>query len=414
MTGFGLFAAGISALRSHTEAFSGISQDIANLTTNGYKATDTQFAEMVHSGKGSIFEQFSGASSNTRNLVEHQGTVLRTNRNLDVAIVGTGFLVTNTQQDLGGATQFTRAGSLNRALVGAPGAEQTFLNDQNGNFVLGWPSNGAGGFNVGTDVSSLQPIRIDAGAAASTATATSTAALAANLPAGSVTGANFDLSVGVFDDLGNTHTVVFDWTKNAALDTWDLAVTTADGAVTAGSPTAMTFDASGNITAPANLAVGITWTNPAAAAASNIAVDFSLMTQFGGSFTPNVVTANGNTAGTLADISFNDAGEVIGLFSNGLTEGIAKLPIALVRSENQLNTEQGTNFTLSPESGAVRLVEADLSAFAFFAPSGLEESTVDLAGEFSDMIITQRAYSSAAQTIRVVDEMAQVATRLKA
>ena len=46
-------------------------------------------------------------------------------------------------------------------------------------------------------------------------------------------------------------------------------------------------------------------------------------------------------------------------------------------------------------------------------PNGLEESTVDLAGEFSDMVIAQRAYSSAAQTVRVVDEMTQVATRLK-
>jgi flagellar hook protein FlgE len=414
MTGFGLFAAGISALRSHSEAFSGISQDVANLTTTGYKATDTQFAEMVHAGTGSIFEQFSGASSTTRNLVEHQGTVQRTNRDLDIAIIGTGFLVTNSLQDLTGSTQFTRAGSLNRTIVGASGAEQAFLTDQSGNFVLGWPSDGAGGFSISTDVSGLQPVRIDAGAAASVANATSTATLGTNLPAGSATGTNFDISLGVFDDLGNTHTVVFDWTKSAALDTWDLAVSTPDGAVTSGSPGTMTFDASGNIVAPASLAVGITWTNPAAAAASNIAVDFSRMTQFGGAFAPTVVSANGNTAGSLVDISFDASGEVVGLFSNGLTEGIAKLPIALVRAENQLTTEQGTNFSLNPNSGAVRLVEADLSAFAFFSPAGLEDSTVDLAKEFSDMIIAQRAYSSAAQTVRVVDEMAQVATRLKA
>ncbi len=414
MTGFGLFASGISALRSHTEAFSGISQDIANLTTNGYKATDTQFADMVHKGTGSIFEQFSGTSSRTRNLVEHQGSILGTGRSLDIALVGTGFLVTNTLQDLTGENQLTRAGSLDRLIVGAAGAEQAFLGDQNGNFVLGWPSDGAGGFSVSTDIGGLQPIRVDAGASASAAVASTTAILTANLPAGSATSTNFDLSLGVFDDLGNPHAVVVDFTKNAAPNTWDVTVATVDGTVTAGTPSTMTFDASGNIVAPTNLAVGITWTNPAAAAASNIAVDFSGMTQFGGGFSPGVVSANGNTAGTLVDFTFNAAGEVIGEFSNGLTSGIAKLPVALVRAENQLTTEQGTNFLLNPNSGDVRLVEADVSEFAFFAPNSVEESTVDLAREFADMIVAQRAYSSAAQTVRVVDEMAQVATRLKA
>ncbi|NKB57996.1 MAG: flagellar hook-basal body complex protein [Alphaproteobacteria bacterium] len=414
MTGFGLFASGISALRAQADAFAGISQDISNLTTQGYKATDTQFAELVHSGAGSIFDQFSGTKSGTRNLIDHQGAIQSTSRKLDVAIVGTGFLVTNTQQDLAGETQLTRSGSLDGRVVSTGGTDQVFLADQNGNFVLGWPSNGLGGFTTGTTVSSLQPIRIDSGAAGSAAAATTTATLAANLPAGVATGTNFDLSVGVFDNLGNTHTVLFDFTKNAAIDTWDVVATTADGTVTAGSPASMTFDAVGNIVSPTNLAVGITWTNPATAAASAVAVDFSRMTQFAGSFTPNIVASNGNTAGTLVEVEFNAAGEVVGTFSNGLIQSIAKLPVALVRSENQLTPEEGTKFLPNPNTGDIRLVEADQSDFAFFVPQSVEESTVDLAGEFSDMVVAQRAYSSAAQTIKVVDEMAQVATRLKA
>lgn len=414
MTGYGLFGAGISALRGQTEAFAAISQDISNLTTQGYKATDTQFAEIVHSSAGSVFEQFSGMKSANRNLIEHQGSILSTNRALDVALVGTGFLVTNTLQDLSGENQLTRAGSLDRRVVGTGGAEQVLLADQNGNFVLGWPSDGLGGFTVGTDISSLQPIRIDSGGAASAAAATTSATIAANLPGDATTGANFDLSVGVFDDLGNTHTVLFDWTKNAAANTWDLVTSTADGTVTAGTPTAMTFDDAGNITAPTSLAVGITWTNPATAAPSTVTVDFSNMTQFAGSFVPRTVASDGNPAGTLVDVSFNAAGEVIGQFSNGLTQGIAKLPVALVRAQNQLDVEGGTNFLLNPESGDVRLVEADQSDFAFFAPASVEESTVDLAREFSDMVVAQRAYSSAAKTVQVVDEMTQVATRLKA
>lgn len=414
MTGFGLFASGISALRAHTEAFAAISQDISNLTTQGYKATDTQFADLVHSGASSIFEQFSGVSSRTRNLIEAQGAIQGTTRALDLAIVGSGFFVTNSLQDLSGTTGLTRAGSFDRRVVGDTASEQVFLADQNGNFVLGWPSDGLGGFATGTAISSLQPIQIDSSVAGSAAVATTAASLAANLPGDVATGTNLDLSLGVFDNLGNPHTVVFDWTKNATANTWDLVATTADGTVTAGSPASMTFDAEGNLLAPTNVNLGITWTNPAAAAASTIAVDFADMTQFAGSFIPKAVNANGNAEGSLVDVSFNPAGEVVGFFSNGLTQSIAKLPIALVRAENSLNVDQGTNFTLNPDSGDVRLLEADQTDFAIFVPSSVEESTVDLASEFSDMVIAQRAYSSAAQTIKVVDEMAQVATRLKA
>ena len=75
MTAFGFYTPEISAFRGHTEAFAGISQDIANLTSEFYKATDTKFAEMVHTGDGSVFQQFSGLNSRTCNLIERQGNI---------------------------------------------------------------------------------------------------------------------------------------------------------------------------------------------------------------------------------------------------------------------------------------------------------------------------------------------------
>jgi len=412
MTASSLYMPSISALYGHSEAFASISQNIANLTTNGFKGSETLFSEIVNNGIGSVQSQFSGLKPATRNLVEKQGAIISTNRDLDVAISGRGFLVTNAQLDGSGETLLTRAGSIGQRVVGDGAAEQAFLADQNGNFVLGWPSDGAGGFTVGTDIGSLQPIRVDAGAAVSDAAATTTATMAANLPAGSATGTAFDLSVGVFDDLGNAHTLLFDFTKNAAADTWDVAATTPDGTLSAGGTFAMVFDASGLLVSPTTQSLGIDWTNPATAAASAIDVDFSAMTQFGGSFVPQTIDSNGNAAGTLVKATVNAAGEIVGLFSNGLTGGLGKLPIATVISENALTPKQGTYFALTAESGDITLLEADRTSIASFAPQALEESAVELADEFSKMIITQRAYSSAAQAIRVVDEMQQVAARM--
>jgi flagellar hook protein FlgE len=412
MTASPLYMPSISALYGHSEAFASISQNIANLTTTGFKSSETLFSEIVHNGLGSVQSQFSGLKPNTRNLIEKQGAIISTARDLDVAIDGRGFLVTNSQLDGSGPTLLTRAGAIDLRVVGSGASEQAFLADQNGNFVLGWPSDGAGGFTIGSDVNSLQPIRVDSGAAVSSAVATTAATMSANLPAGSATGANFDLSVGVFDDLGNTHTLLFDFTKNAANNTWDVTATSPDGTLSTGGTFSMVFDAAGQIVSPRTQSVGITWTNPATAAASAIDIDFSGMTQFGGAFIPTAISSDGNAVGTLVNAKVNKAGEILGLFSNGLTGGLAKLPIATVINENALTPTQGTYFALSAESGDLELLEADQTSIASFSPQAIEESAVELADEFSKMIITQRAYSSAAQAIRVVDEMEQVAARM--
>jgi len=413
MVASGLFIASISGLRGQSEAFGSISQNIANLTTDGYKASETLFADLVHSGRGSIFEQFSGFKPNTRNLINRQGSIFSTGRSLDVAIDGSGFLVTNTRQDGAGDTLLTRAGSLGRAVVRTGAAEQAFLVDQNGNFIQGFPANGNGGFTISTSVNGLQPVRIDLGAALSNAVTTSAATMTANLPADAASGANFNLSVGVFDNLGTPHTLQFDFTKTATAHTWNLVASTTDGNITAGSPATMVFDAAGRIVTPSSQGVSVTWTNPATAAPSTIAVDFSSLTQFSSNFAPSAINANGNAIGNLESIFINARGEIVGRFSNGLSDGLAKLPIALVRNLSGLTPLTATSFAVSTTSGPIRLLEADQTAFANFTPQALENPTVVLTDEFTKLIITQRAYSSAAQTIQVIDEMFQIATRLK-
>ncbi len=413
MVASGIFNAAISGLLGNGQAFGSISQNVANLTTDGYKQTETLFSGLIRGDRSSIFEKFSGISPKTRNLIDAQGAILFTGRALDVAISGSGFLVTNTAQDGSGETLLTRAGSLDKRAGGAGSADQAFLTDTNGNFIQGFPADANGVFSIGTTLGGLRPIRVDRNAALSSAVATTAANLSANLPASAATGANLNLSVGVFDNLGNPHAVVINFTKNAAADTWDLVASTADGAVTAGSPATMTFGVFGQIVAPLSQSISIAWTNPATAAPSTIAANFSGMTQFGNRFAPSAVNANGNAAGNLESVSINARGEVIGRFSNGLTQGLAKLPIAVVRSANGLTPVNGTSFAVSAASGPIRLLEADLTGLADFTPGAVESSTVELAQEFSMLIITQRAYSSAAQTVQVIDEMFQVATRLK-
>ena len=103
---------------------------------------------------------------------------------------------------------------------------------------------------------------------------------------------------------------------------------------------------------------------------------------------------------------------MVGNFSNGITKDLYKLPLGIVRGPDLLEPRVGTLFALTEGSGALQLQEADLTGQANFVASALESSTVDLGNEFTRLILTQRAYSTAATAMRTVDEMMQTATDL--
>ena len=102
-----------------------------------------------------------------------------------------------------------------------------------------------------------------------------------------------------------------------------------------------------------------------------------------------------------------------GLFSNGRTRGIYKLPIATVRNTAALEAQSGTHFSLGQNTGLVTLLEADVSSIAGVIGGSLENSSVELSDEFTKMIVTQQAYNNAAQALRTVDEMFQIAATMK-
>lgn len=409
MTSFGMFSSSIAALNSHAAAFGAIGENIANVSSEGYKANDVLFGELVHGRSQTAFQTFNGMAPINRTLINHQGEVLNTGNNLDVGITGSGFFVVNSQFDQSDETLLTRAGSFQRVV---DTNNQVFLSDVDGNFLQGWPADANGGFTIGADVNSLGPIRVDPGSAVFAPVASTTAAMRVNLDASAATGTVFNSSVNVIDNLGATNSLNFEFTKNAAVNTWDVVVTTPDGAVTAVPPLSATFDATGAIVSPTSSTTAITWTNPAAAA-SALNVDLSGLTQFSGASIIQSVTSNGNPAGTLADVHITDAGVVEGIFTNGLSRGLFKLPVATVRNTDALVARSGTHFALGAETGEVRLLQADLTEIASLVEESLEHSAVDLSEEFTKMVVTQQAYNNAAQTIRAVDEMFQVAATMK-
>jgi len=117
--------------------------------------------------------------------------------------------------------------------------------------------------------------------------------------------------------------------------------------------------------------------------------------------------------GALTGVRIDGDGKVIAQFDNGIEKPIYQLPIATFLNPDGLRSLNGNAYAASVESGTVALKVASQGGAGSVQSSALEQSTVDLAKEFSDMIIIQRAYSAASKIITTADEMLDELTRLK-
>ncbi|MGF1641963.1 MAG: flagellar hook protein FlgE [Rhodospirillales bacterium] len=150
-----------------------------------------------------------------------------------------------------------------------------------------------------------------------------------------------------------------------------------------------------------------------------IAIDFGSigqangMTQFGGAFTPTVMRQNGAPFGTLAGISISAEGLMEALFDNGESRPIYRIPVATFVNPNGLGARTGNVWHETVEAGDATLREAGTGPAGEINQSSLEASTVDIAQEFTDMIIVQRAYSAATKIISTADEMLDELIRLR-
>ncbi len=417
-----LFASSISAIQGNAQAFGSISQNIANATTPGHKEQRTRFNDLVVDAQrlpGNSFPALRGTDTFLRRNVRQEGTIEFSQNNFHLTLSGRGFFVVNDSLDGSGETLLTDSGQLQRRVVNVGGQEQVFLADNVGNFVQGFPFDlASNSFTVSDNAAGLQPIRLDAGSGVFQASATTTASINANLNPDETVGNSFNFGFTIFDGTGSAdgvldrRTINASFTKSANFNEWTLNFSGTDATVTApAAGTTVTFNADGTINTPQNLTLAVNWANPTAT------TNFTLDLRNVNSFAPNNVLvetrSDGFEEGELASTSFNEAGEIIGIFSNGQTRPLSKIAVGDVVNPELLAPRTDTHFALSGLNGPLQIFEADISGRARFVPNSLETSNVDLGEELVNIIEVQRAYSSAATTLRTVEEMLEVATDLK-
>ncbi|WP_417454269.1 flagellar hook protein FlgE [Kiloniella sp.] len=222
-------------------------------------------------------------------------------------------------------------------------------------------------------------------------------------------------TVQVYDDLGNTHDMQLAFTKTAAND-WSMTVLnpTLNGAtsgIVANLPRTIQF--SGGVPSLINMPpITIDWSvGSTGATNSTIALDAGTVgspdgiIQFSGNFILNSAEQDGVTFGNFRGVSVNEEGVVTALFDNGEQLDIAQIPLGMFPNPNGLEGRTGNAYSATAESGNFLLNRPKVGGAGLIASSSLEASNVDLAEEFTKMIVTQQAYSASSKIITTADEM---------
>jgi flagellar hook protein FlgE len=234
--------------------------------------------------------------------------------------------------------------------------------------------------------------------------------MAGNLPADAAVGDVLQTAVTMYDELGVPQDISYTYT-NTGPNTWDLSIDHEDG--TNLLTTGVTFDASGDMTSPTTVTV------PAAALAGYpswpgpLDIDVSRVSQFGGARTVEATGQNGFALGSLQSFTLGNDGTIVGVYSNGLRQALGQLSVASFNNPGGLEKAGNSSFRVGDNSGAAMIGLAGVAGRGVLNSGALEMSNVDLAEEFTGLIVAQRGFQANSRVITASDEILQDLVNLK-
>ncbi len=418
----GSFSAGLSGLSANAAYLNVIGNNLANINTVGFKASAVSFSDLVNqtTGGSSVNPMQVGLGVVTGSIspVFSQGAIETTSEATNAAIQGQGFFVVRNAD---GGIFYTRAGAFSLNSEGA-------LITPDGQRVQGFSQTDP---VTGLVVVAGAPtdIIVPAGVLRDPRP-TSLFRIQSNLDASALVGATFDAPVQIFDSLGMPHVMTVTYTK--ALAGWNFDITVEGNEVIPASlvPVSIgtgnvTFDASGQVAsiavappatgggvAPAITDVDFTmpaWSNGALSGpltwdlvdANNVVS----LTGFVSTSATSSQSQNGSAAAKIDSISISVSGDIMATFGAGQTVSVGKIAIASFNNPKGL-VKMGSNmFGESEASGTPTTGVAGTGGRGTLIGSALEQSNVDMAREFTQMILAQRGYQANSKTITVSDEL---------
>jgi len=433
-------SAAVSGLRNQQTKMDVIGNNVANVNTVAFKAGRVTFkegfAQLVSSATrpsdqagGTNPEQVGlGSQIGSIDTIFTQGNLENTGKDTDLAIQGSSFFIVKK----GAQNFYTRAGN--------------FEVDSNGTLVSstnGYEVQGRMAVNGKLD-DQLTTLKVPIGQTAP-ANATTKVSLSGNIDAGSApfdkgaataldaldpaqralpqnAGSYKDMSITVYDSLGTKHELKMVMWKTAP-DQWDwkfdstgMDISSA-GITDAGGTHPITFKSDGSIDTTNLTPPTVKFTPNSGAADVSITLDFGTglngLSQFAGTSNAVMRDQDGYTNGTLQSFSIDATGTIIGAFTNGTTQTLGQVALADFNNPEGLNKAGDNMYLGTGNSGQAVTGYAGEGSVSSIASGALEMSNVDLAQEFTNMIVAQRGFQANGRVITTSDQMLQDLVQLK-
>lgn len=413
-----MMSTGVSGMTAFSTRLAAISDNVANSATVGYKRSDAEFSTLVI-GDGAAGFNPGGTLAQVRRMNGEQGALTKSGSSTDLAVNGSGFFAV---ADASGQPFLTRAGAFRLDNAGE-------LVNAAGFRLLGYPLDSAAASGVTNSFTGLVPVNV--GGRTLEARPSRTGELTVNLPASSTIIDPADLpsantagatvtsksSLVAYDTLGAAKTLDIYWSKTAA-DTWEVAVyDRADADPAAVFPygsaplttQTLTFDPSSGRLDPSSPS-SISLTVPGG---KDLAIDLSGTTQLATGFSVLGSKIDGNAPSAIEGVTVLPNGQISGLFADGSTMPLYRVPLATVPSPENLIAQSGNVYSVGPQSGELLIAEAGVAGLGSITSGALESSNVDLSEELTAMIESQRNYTANSKVFQTGAELLEILVNLK-
>ncbi len=428
------FNTALSGLQAASVDLSVTSNNIANVSTTGFKYSRGEFGDIFAVSPFGNSPTAVGNGVQIDNVSQQfaQGNLEFTDASLDLAISGQGFFVVSQDQN-GTQLVYSRAGEfrVNR---------DSFIVNNDGQFLQTFPVDSDGNV-TSSSLNTTSPVQLPA--STGTPAATTEVEIGVNLPAGEAglvstlfdpnqsTTYNSSTSSTIFDSLGESHVMTYYFVKDpvAATRQWDV-YTFIDGVatdVTGGSVVAnaalgntsvarLTFNADGSLNnatpqPPVNTAI------PLANGATPLTIthDFAnnVTTQYSAGFSVNTLNADGFATGNLTGINISEEGLIQATYSNGISQPLGKIAMADFPNSQGLANEGSSAWTETIDSGSVITGEAGTGRFGLIQSGALETSNVDLTAQLVNLITAQRNFQANAKSIETANTLTQTIIQIR-
>lgn len=402
----------ISGMRNHQLMLDVVSSDISNVSTIGFKSSNTLFSDVLsqtlqagdpqgvvagtNPAQVGLGSRLAGTAQNFA-----QGALQRTGRTTDLAIEGDGFFIVNNAN----AQLYTRNGSFSFDAQGN-------LSTADGWFVMGWQADADGLIDP---TGPLTRLRVPIGSAMPPVQTTEIT-VAGNLNAASAVGTRVVNSVAAYTAQGAEIVLSVAYEKTAA-NQWTVTATHGDP----GTPITLTdnvlnFDVNGELTGPADRNVDIA-AGQIPGITEAVSIDLGAadtpnrITQYGSQSNVSVIGQNGSFAGALQSFNVSNGGSIMGVYSNGKAVQVGQVALAVFTNPQGLERIAG-GWRETANSGLPQIGQAAAFGRGKISAGTLELSNVDLAEEFSRLVVAQRGFQGNARVITASDEILQEVVRL--